>query len=43
MHGECGTPDAKGFQFVLYSKATLTDCNGERHPLREGVMSHCPI
>ena len=30
------------FQLVLYGNATLTDCNRKRHPLREGVMFHCP-
>ena len=30
------------FQLVLYGNATLTDCNRDEHPLREGVMFHCP-
>ena len=30
------------FQLVLYGNATLTDCNRNTHPLREGVMFHCP-
>ena len=30
------------FQLVLSGNATLTDCNGEKHRLREGVMFHCP-
>jgi quercetin dioxygenase-like cupin family protein len=33
---------AEELQLVLHGHATLTDCNGDKHPLREGVMFHCP-
>ncbi len=30
------------FQLVLYGSATLTNCNGEKSAVREGMMFHCP-
>jgi quercetin dioxygenase-like cupin family protein len=30
------------FQLVLYGNAALSDCNGQGHRLREGVMLLCP-
>jgi quercetin dioxygenase-like cupin family protein len=30
------------FQMVLYGNSTLTDCNGKKYPLSEGVTFLCP-